>query len=65
MSLTRDDICTLDQASQDYGFDPQLIPLLQDALQGQELKHLGLQPDGWFYRRQAIREAAARLQVAA
>lgn len=65
MKLTGNDVATLDRASQEYGFDPALIPLLRDALHGQELTHLGVQPGGYFYARTAILEAVARLQARA
>lgn len=63
--LTTFDIATLETAAREYGFDPALIPLLRDALQGQELSHLGVQPGGYFYPRTAILEAVARLPVLA
>lgn len=57
--LTREDICTLETAAIDYGFDAALIPMLEGLLHGRALHNLGLQPGGYFYRRVDILEAVA------
>lgn len=62
MPLTREDIATLAEAVRFYGVNPKRIPALRKRLRGKELKHLGLQTDGWFYRLVDITDALAQIE---